>query len=154
MRLFKQIVLFSAVIAAPFAMADINSQLLINKWQCKFALSEEGMTMRMNNVVTYRDDGSSKLNGQMDINIDMMNVDLSYQVNAEGQWEVQENYIMESIVEFDAVSLKPSEMDAVMMDNLLPKDQTNASEIIELSADMLKLKDASGQIVSCVRSNL
>jgi hypothetical protein len=151
MKLIKKIGMLSCVVLAPLVHAELDTELLLGTWTCSVDMSEEGVTMSMSSTVNYLAEGLSTSDGQIDMQIPMLQADLSYAVEAKGTWEVQENYLFETLTEFSLQSIKASDMDNILNEEAFPLNEAIPSEIVSLSANELVVRNDNSPAMTCVR---
>jgi len=154
-RLLGGLAITGCLIGTAFAQEDD----IVGTWDCGLTIEdpESGAAVRADFETTYDSDGSYARDGQLDISIAALQLEISVGMNEAGNWRVVDaSSIGEttSEIKISALSETPSQMEQMIIQQMQSEStsavgQEEVSAITSLTADVMELSSADGAELSC-----
>ena len=154
-HLLSSLAITSCLIATAFAQEDD----IVGTWACGLSIDDpaSGAAVKADFETTYDSDGSYTREGQMDISIAPLQLEISVLMDEAGSWRVVESTAIgetASEIKISALSETPSQMEQMIVQQMQTESsgvigQEEVAEITSLTADAMQLESPDGASLSC-----
>lgn len=140
----------SAYANESLAFSDIHKNL-IGSWNCHYNGVENGSKIAIKTQDTYTQNGRSNSSGFLKVKLSPDAPEMVYSLAGSANWKISEGFLLTTITDLKLVNISHPEFDRIMnLQALLPKNRSDTSRILELSASRLSLKITSvSQVYNC-----
>lgn len=158
MAKMKYLPLIAALISTTACSASSSTSNIFSRsqffggWNCSFSSKEDGALVSIDLNVNYIRNGSSNSFGTMTLKLEeQAEIEIEYSISSSGSWEYQDGYLIETASEIKIVNLSHPELDEVFnLENILPQNISESSEVLLLNGSTLRLKsESNGEIINC-----
>lgn len=144
--------LLASVCSVSVQAASVDEAKLYGNWACSHEESDEGTHFSAIFDVSYNSNGTSRSLGNLKVTVGSMVV-LANQYDFQGNWEIQDGYLLETTTDVQGTSLtNNSKLGAAELAEMFPTGDTDRSLIVELSDQKLITQDEDGVNFECSRS--
>jgi hypothetical protein len=160
MKYFKFTLLM--ILSLPWLVYSANNPAIIDEnilfkgtWNCSYEIKKDGMELSIITEDNYVRNGRSNSFGTLMIKLAPDIPKMEYFIAGSALWEIKNKYLITTLQDISIKNLSHPEFDEEFnLENMIPKNISESSEIIELSNSKLSLKsEADGVIYSCTRNN-
>ena len=147
------VAIFIGVGHPAYASDAILSESLLGKWSCSAGTVSDGMEIKMEFEQDYIGNGTFDARGDLTFTALEEGVILEYIVVGAGEWEISDNFLIETITDVEITSVNPLFDELFDLEEMFPTGISDASKIITLSEDSLvTVAESDGTEISCSRS--
>lgn len=154
--LIAALITSTACASSSSASNNFSRSQFFGGWNCSFSNKEDGVLVSIDLNVNYIRNGSSNSFGTMTFKPqEQSEMEVEYSISSSGNWEYQDGYLIETVKEMKIVNLSHPELDEILnLENILPQNISESSEVLLLNGTTLKLKsESNGEIISCNKLN-
>lgn len=142
---------FASVCSVSVQATTTDETKLYGNWACSHEESDEGTHFSAIFDVSYNSNGTSRSLGNLKVTVGNMVV-LANQYDFQGNWEIQDGYLLETTTDVQGTSLtNNSKLGAAELAEMFPTGDTDRSLIVELSDQKLITQDEDGVNFECSR---
>lgn len=129
------------------------SERLLGNWSCSAGTTSDGMEIKMEFDQHYIGNGTFDARGDLTFTALEEGVVLEYIVVGAGEWEISDNFLIETVTDVEITSVDPLFDELFDLEEMFPTGISDASEIITLSEQSLvTVAESDGTEISCSRS--
>ena len=156
LKILTLVYLTSSLIACAYNPSPVEyEQKLLGTWTCQTKTEKNGSLISVNIEETYVRNGRANIVGIIKFKRDKDTPEIEYAYAGTSTWEIDGNYLIETVTDFKFTNISHPEFDDVFnLNDMTPKNISDSQEIIEFAGSKLTLKSESyGYIYSCVKKS-